>query len=90
GWMGDWELGIVPWEGGQPWHRVPRAAGAAPASLAVPRARLDGDGSSLGQWEVSLPWQEGSPSCSGHPGPGPAHPHREEFLPKIQPNLAPV
>ena len=43
---------------GRPWHRVPRAAGAAPGSLAVPKARLDtGAGSSLGQWEVSLPWQ---------------------------------
>ncbi|CAN8199119.1 unnamed protein product, partial [Coccothraustes coccothraustes] len=26
----------------------------------------------------------GSPSCSGHPVPGPAHPPREEFLPDIQ------
>uniref|UniRef100_A0A8C3EDE0 Uncharacterized protein n=1 Tax=Corvus moneduloides TaxID=1196302 RepID=A0A8C3EDE0_CORMO len=25
----------------------------------------------------------GSPSCSGHPVPGPAHPPREQFLPKI-------
>uniref|UniRef100_A0A8C5UGT5 Ankyrin repeat and SOCS box containing 12 n=1 Tax=Malurus cyaneus samueli TaxID=2593467 RepID=A0A8C5UGT5_9PASS len=29
--MGYWE-GIVPWEGGQPWHRVPREAVAAPGS----------------------------------------------------------
>ncbi|NXB75958.1 PCD15 protein, partial [Donacobius atricapilla] len=37
----------------QPWHRVPRAAVAAPGSLAVPKARLDtGAWSSLGQWEV--------------------------------------
>ena len=37
----------------------PRAAGAAPGSLAVPKARLDiGAWSSLGQWEVSLPMAE--------------------------------
>ena len=41
---------------GRPWHRVPRAAGAAHGSLAVPKARLEiGAWSSLGQWEVSLP-----------------------------------
>ncbi|XP_053828123.1 uncharacterized protein LOC128804402 [Vidua macroura] len=44
----------------RPWHGVPRAAGAAPGSLAVPKARLDtGAWSSLGQWRVSLPWQGG-------------------------------
>ena len=56
--MGYWE-GIVRVV--RPWHRVPRAAGAAPGSLAVPKARLDtGAGSSLGQWEVSLPTGGGS------------------------------
>ncbi|NXW80987.1 ITSN1 protein, partial [Hirundo rustica] len=36
----------------RPWNRIPRAAVAAPGSLAVPKARLDtGAGSSLGQWE---------------------------------------
>ena len=40
---------------GRPWHRVPRAAVAAPGSLAVSKARLDiGAWSSLGQWKVSL------------------------------------
>ena len=39
-----------------PWHRAPREAVAAPGSLAVSKARLDtGAGSSLAQWEVSLP-----------------------------------
>ncbi|XP_068853068.1 MPN domain-containing protein isoform X3 [Aphelocoma coerulescens] len=51
GWLGD----ILPRPGlrgcvrkffpgrvGRPWHRVPRAAGAAPGSLAVSTARLDG------------------------------------------------
>uniref|UniRef100_H0ZK38 Purinergic receptor P2X 6 n=1 Tax=Taeniopygia guttata TaxID=59729 RepID=H0ZK38_TAEGU len=57
GWdTGNWEL--FPGRVGRPWHRVPRAAVAAPGSLAVPKARLDtGAGSSLGQWKVSLPWQ---------------------------------
>ena len=36
------------------WPRLPRAAVGAP-SLAVPKARLDGAGSSLGWWWVSLP-----------------------------------
>ena len=39
----------------RPWHRVPREAVAAPGSLEVPKARLDGAWSSLGQWKVSLP-----------------------------------
>ena len=43
---------------GRPWHRVPRAAVAAPGSLAVSQARVDGAWSSLGQWKVTLPWQE--------------------------------
>ncbi|RLV88981.1 hypothetical protein DV515_00015119 [Chloebia gouldiae] len=52
--QGSWDIGN--WE--LPWHRVPRAAVAAPESLAVPKARLDtGSGSSLGWWDVSLPWQ---------------------------------
>ena len=53
-----WDIGqeLFPGRVGRPWHRVPRAAGAAPGSLAVPKARLDiGAGSSLGPWEVSLP-----------------------------------
>ena len=40
------------------WHRLPRAAVAAP-SLAVFKARLDGAGSSLGWWKVSLPMAGG-------------------------------
>ena len=36
------------------WPRLPRAAVGAP-SLAVLKARLDGAGSNLGWWEVSLP-----------------------------------
>ena len=40
---------------GRPWHRVPREAGAAPGSLALSQARLNGAWSSLGQREVSLP-----------------------------------
>ena len=32
----------------RPWHRVPRAAVAAPGSLAVSKARLDRAGSHLG------------------------------------------
>ena len=36
------------------WHRLPSAAVRAP-SLAVPKAGLDGAGSSLGWWKVSLP-----------------------------------
>ncbi|XP_059693926.1 coiled-coil domain-containing protein 12 isoform X1 [Haemorhous mexicanus] len=35
GWVGDWELGIPGWDG------IPRAAVAAPGSLAVSKARLD-------------------------------------------------
>ena len=35
------------------WQRLPRAAAGAP-SLAVLKARLDGAGSSLVWWEVSL------------------------------------
>ena len=57
-----WDIGkeLFPGRAGRPWHRVPRAAGAAPGSLAVPKARLDtGAGSSLGQWEVSLPMAGG-------------------------------
>ena len=52
-----WDIGKeLFWQDGQGWHRVPRAAVAAPGSLAVPKARLDiGAWSSLGQWEVSLP-----------------------------------
>ncbi|RMB92186.1 hypothetical protein DUI87_31297 [Hirundo rustica rustica] len=38
----------------RPWHRVPRAALAAPGSLALPKARLDRTWRSLGQWKVSL------------------------------------
>ncbi|KAM4756374.1 RNA/RNP complex-1-interacting phosphatase isoform 2-T2 [Cyanocitta cristata] len=56
-----WDIGkeLFPGRVGRPWHRVPRAALAAPGSLAVPEARLDiGAGSSLGQWEVSLPMAE--------------------------------
>ena len=40
------------------WHRLPRAAVAAP-SLAVLKARLDGAVSSLVWWEVSLPMAGG-------------------------------
>ena len=37
-----WDIGKeYTCEGVRPWHRVPRAAGAAPGSLAVPKARLD-------------------------------------------------
>ena len=46
---------LFPGRVGRPWHRMPRAAGAAPGSLAVSKARLDRAGSSLGQWEMSLP-----------------------------------
>ena len=54
-----WDVGqkLFPGRVGRPWHRVPRAAVAAPGSLAVSKARLDRAGSSLGQWKVSLPWQ---------------------------------
>jgi len=38
----------------RPCPRLPRGAVAAP-SLAVPKARLDGAGGSLGWWEGSLP-----------------------------------
>ncbi|NXE65496.1 BOK protein, partial [Calcarius ornatus] len=40
-----------------PWHRVPRAAVAAP-SLEVSKAKLDGAWSNLGEWKVSLPVRE--------------------------------
>ena len=40
------------------WPRLPRAAVGAP-SLAVPKARLDGAGGSLGCWGVSLPMAGG-------------------------------
>ena len=40
---------------GRPWHRVPREAVAAPGSLAVPKARLDGAWSSLVEGKASLP-----------------------------------
>ena len=53
-----WDIGkeLFPGRVGRPWHRVPRAAVAAPGLRAVPKARLDtGAWSSLGQWEVSLP-----------------------------------
>ena len=60
-WMGSW-AGIVPWQGGQGWHRVPRAAVAAPGSLAVPKARLDpGAGAA---------WDSGSCPCHGRGGTG--------------------
>ena len=54
-----WDIGkeLFPGRVGRPWHRVPRAAVAAPGSPAVSKARLDGAWSSLGQWKVSLPWQ---------------------------------
>ena len=39
----------------RPWHKVPRAAVAAPGSLAVSKARLDtGAGSSRESREVSI------------------------------------
>jgi len=38
----------------RPWPRLPREAVAAP-SLAVFKARLDGDLSTLGWWKGSLP-----------------------------------
>jgi len=40
------------------WPRLPREAVAAP-SLAVFKARLDGAGSTLGWWKVSLPMAVG-------------------------------
>ena len=39
----------------RPWHRVPREAVAAPGSLAVFKARLDGALGKLGWWRGSLP-----------------------------------
>ena len=39
-------------------HRLPKTAVDAP-SQAVPKARLDGAGSNLGWWEVSLPTARG-------------------------------
>ena len=44
---------------GRPWHRVPREAVAAPGSLEVSRARLDGAWSNLGWGKVSLPMAGG-------------------------------
>ena len=43
---------LFPVRVGRPWHRVPREAVAAPGSLEVFKARLDGG---WGQWKVSLP-----------------------------------
>ncbi|RMC11785.1 hypothetical protein DUI87_11911 [Hirundo rustica rustica] len=42
-----WDVGmeLFPGRVGRPWHRVPRAAVAAPGSLAVSKARLD-----IGAW----------------------------------------
>ena len=51
--MGYWIF--LPVRVGRPWHRVPRAAGAAPGSLAVPKARLDN-----GAWS-----SEGVPAMAG-------------------------
>ena len=42
----------------RPWPRLPRGAVAAP-SLAVLKARLDGAGSTLGWWKLSLPMAGG-------------------------------
>ena len=44
-------------------HRLPRAAAGAPA-LAVPKARLDGAGSSRGWGEGSLPTAGAAAGCS--------------------------
>ena len=49
---------VFPRRVGRSWHRVPREAVAAPGSLEVSKARLDGVWSSLGQWKVSLPMVE--------------------------------
>ena len=48
----------LPVRAARRWARLPRAAVGAP-SLAVPRARLDGAGSTLGCWEGSLPMAGG-------------------------------
>ena len=45
----------LPCEDGQGWHRVPRAAVAAPGSLAVPKARLDAG--------AEAAWDSGSCPC---------------------------
>uniref|UniRef100_A0A8U8CHT8 Uncharacterized protein n=1 Tax=Geospiza parvula TaxID=87175 RepID=A0A8U8CHT8_GEOPR len=53
---------VLRWEGGQALAEVPRAAGAAPGSLAVPKARLDtGAGST---------WDRGRCPCHGRGGMG--------------------
>lgn len=48
-----WDIGreFSPGRVGRCWHRVPRAAVAAPGSLAVSKARLDRDWSTLGMVE---------------------------------------
>ena len=43
----------------RPQHRVPRAAVAAPGSLEMSKARLDGAESTLGWWKLSLPMAGG-------------------------------
>ena len=43
----------------RPWPRLPREAVAAPGSLAVFKARLDGALGKLGWWRVSLPMAGG-------------------------------
>lgn len=58
GWVGCWE-GILPCGGGDTLARVPRGAVAAPGSLGVSRASLDGTQSGLGWWRVSLPMARG-------------------------------
>lgn len=45
---------FIPVRVGRPWNGFPRAAVTAPGCLEVPKARLDGAWSSLGQWKVSL------------------------------------
>uniref|UniRef100_A0A8C3QZH8 Interleukin 10 receptor subunit beta n=1 Tax=Cyanoderma ruficeps TaxID=181631 RepID=A0A8C3QZH8_9PASS len=54
-------LSFRPMDDSEPPPALPeKHSVAAPGSLAVPKARLDtGAWSSLGQWEVSLPWQGG-------------------------------
>jgi len=49
----------------RPWPRLPRGAVAAP-SLAVPKAGLDGAGSTLGWWKGSLPMQGVGPGRSSN------------------------
>ena len=43
----------------RPWHRLPREAVAAPGSLAVFKARLDGALGNLGWGKMSLPMAGG-------------------------------